>query len=132
LPTSPEPKGTANPTATAHPISQDTLIQQYSAEEPTVWGEAVPGVVHRLPTSDRVVALTLDACDGPAGSGYDAALIETRRLSNPEAVETVALATQAMADVKIHHGSTASRPVARRRWWLVDRFGRANHQRPDP
>lgn len=45
------------------------------------------------------------------------------RLSNPEAVETVALATQAMADVKIHHGSTASRPVARRRWRLVDRLG---------
>jgi DNA invertase Pin-like site-specific DNA recombinase len=45
------------------------------------------------------------------------------RLSNPEAVETVALATQAIAGVKIHHGSTASRPVARRRWQLVDRLG---------
>jgi hypothetical protein len=45
------------------------------------------------------------------------------RLSNPEAVETMALATQAMAGVKIHHGSTASRPVAHRRWRLVDRLG---------
>lgn len=45
------------------------------------------------------------------------------RLSKPEAVETVALATQAMADVKIHHGSTASRPVARRRGRLVDLLG---------
>jgi len=63
----------------AHPISPETLIQRYSGEEPTAWGEAVPGVVQRLPTSDRVVALTLDACGGPAGSGYDAALIETLR-----------------------------------------------------
>ncbi len=45
------------------------------------------------------------------------------RLSNPEAVETVALATQAMTGIKIHHGSTASRPVAHRRWRLVDRLG---------
>ena len=46
---------------------------------PTAWGEAVPGVVRRLPTTDRVVALTLDACGGPTGSGYDAELIENLR-----------------------------------------------------
>jgi peptidoglycan/xylan/chitin deacetylase (PgdA/CDA1 family) len=34
-------------------------------------------VVSRLPTTDRVVALTLDACGGRTGSGYDAELIET-------------------------------------------------------
>jgi peptidoglycan/xylan/chitin deacetylase (PgdA/CDA1 family) len=36
-------------------------------------------VVSRLPTSDRVVALTLDACGGRTGSGYDAELIKTLR-----------------------------------------------------
>jgi peptidoglycan/xylan/chitin deacetylase (PgdA/CDA1 family) len=36
-------------------------------------------VVARLPTSDRVVALTLDACGGRSGSGYDAELIQTLR-----------------------------------------------------
>jgi peptidoglycan/xylan/chitin deacetylase (PgdA/CDA1 family) len=36
-------------------------------------------VISRLPTTDRVVALTLDACGGRAGSGYDAELIETLR-----------------------------------------------------
>jgi peptidoglycan/xylan/chitin deacetylase (PgdA/CDA1 family) len=46
---------------------------------PTAWGEAVPGVVRQLPTTDRVVALTLDACGGPTGSGYDAELIENLR-----------------------------------------------------
>jgi len=39
----------------------------------------VPGVVARLPTSDRVIALTLDACGGRSGSGYDAELIQTLR-----------------------------------------------------
>jgi len=33
----------------------------------------------RLPTTDRVVALTLDACGGPTGTGYDAKLIENLR-----------------------------------------------------
>ena len=33
-------------------------------------------MVRRLPTSDRVVALTLDACGGRTGSGYDVELIE--------------------------------------------------------
>jgi peptidoglycan/xylan/chitin deacetylase (PgdA/CDA1 family) len=33
----------------------------------------------RLPTTNRVVALTLDACGGPRGSGYDGELIENLR-----------------------------------------------------
>jgi len=45
--------------------------------EAAAWGLDVPGVVNRLPTQDRVVALTFDACGGGWGSGYDAALIET-------------------------------------------------------
>ena len=74
-----ESDATAGSSVSADPVPRETLIQRYSGERPTVWGEAVPGVVQRLPTSDRVVALTLDACGGRAGSGYDAALIETLR-----------------------------------------------------
>ena len=59
--------------------SRKALIRRYSGKQPSAWGEAVPGVVSRLPTKDRVVALTLDACGGHAGSGYDAELIETLR-----------------------------------------------------
>ncbi len=58
-------------------ISRKALIRRYSGKKPTAWGEAVPRVVRRLPTTDRVVALTLDACGGRVGSGYDAELIET-------------------------------------------------------
>jgi peptidoglycan/xylan/chitin deacetylase (PgdA/CDA1 family) len=64
------PVGTDLPT-------RKTLIRRYSGKQPTAWGEAVPRVVSRLPTTDRVVALTLDACGGRTGSGYDAELIET-------------------------------------------------------
>ena len=59
--------------------SRKTLIRRYSGKQPTAWGEAVPRVILRLPTTDRVVALTLDACGGQTGSGYDAELIETLR-----------------------------------------------------
>ena len=41
---------------------------------PTEWGEAVTGVGRRL-AGTSAIALTFDACGGPNGSGYDAALI---------------------------------------------------------
>jgi peptidoglycan/xylan/chitin deacetylase (PgdA/CDA1 family) len=62
--------------------SRKTLIRRYSGERPTAWGEHVPRVVVRLPTTDRIVALTLDACGGRTGSGYDAELIKTLRRRN--------------------------------------------------
>ena len=78
------------PTASAEPgipsqsvgnglTSRKAIIRRYSGKHPTAWGEAVPSVVLRLPTTDRVVALTLDACGGRTGSGYDAELIKTLR-----------------------------------------------------
>ena len=60
-------------------ISRKALVRRYSRKQPTAWGEVVPRVVSRLPTSDRVVALTLDACGGRTGSGYDTELIKTLR-----------------------------------------------------
>jgi peptidoglycan/xylan/chitin deacetylase (PgdA/CDA1 family) len=74
-PAAPDPSA-RRPAGTKLP-SRETLIRRYSGTQPTAWGEAVPKVVRRLPTSDRVVALTLDACGGRTGSGYDAELIET-------------------------------------------------------
>jgi peptidoglycan/xylan/chitin deacetylase (PgdA/CDA1 family) len=68
----------SRPVDTGH-ISRKALVRRYSRKQPTAWGEAVPRVVSRLPTTDRVVALTLDACGGRTGSGYDTALIKTLR-----------------------------------------------------
>jgi peptidoglycan/xylan/chitin deacetylase (PgdA/CDA1 family) len=68
----------SRPVDTGH-ISRKALVRRYSRKQPTAWGEAVPRVVSRLPTTDRVVALTLDACGGRTGSGYDTELIKTLR-----------------------------------------------------
>ncbi|MFP5369694.1 MAG: polysaccharide deacetylase family protein [Actinomycetes bacterium] len=87
VPTSPHPSATAAPgtqlsspdpapTGTPSPAREE-IVARYTGVSPAAWGLAVPGVVQVLPTTERVVALTFDACGGPSGSGYDAALIET-------------------------------------------------------
>jgi peptidoglycan/xylan/chitin deacetylase (PgdA/CDA1 family) len=48
-------------------------------EAPSAWGQDIPGVRTRLETDEPVVAVTLDACAGPGGVGYDQALIEFLR-----------------------------------------------------
>ncbi|WP_236939136.1 polysaccharide deacetylase family protein [Evansella clarkii] len=47
--------------------------------EPAQWGEQVTGVKNRMDTEEKVLALTLDACGGPYGSGYDEELIDFLR-----------------------------------------------------
>jgi peptidoglycan/xylan/chitin deacetylase (PgdA/CDA1 family) len=80
VPTAPaKPDSPASRRAVTDLPSRRTLIRRYAGRRPTVWGDTVPRVVLRLPTSERVVALTLDACGGQAGSGYDAELIKTLR-----------------------------------------------------
>lgn len=53
--------------------------QKVSAEfahiKPGNWGEFVKGVDEDIITDKKLLALTFDACGGPHGSGYDAALI---------------------------------------------------------
>ncbi|WP_197022233.1 polysaccharide deacetylase family protein [Candidatus Blastococcus massiliensis] len=72
------------PSAPALPSRQD-VVARYTGVVPRAFGLDVPGVVNRLPTQDRVIALTLDACGGARGSGYDAALIETLRTTETPA-----------------------------------------------
>lgn len=55
---------------------RESLIKQYQGAVPKMWGENIPGVMTRMNTSDKAVALTFDACGGPRGSGYDAKLID--------------------------------------------------------
>ena len=40
------------------------------------FGEFAPGIMTRISSVKKVVALTFDACGGPTGSGFDSALIE--------------------------------------------------------
>src|ERR1039457_2367677 len=48
---------------------------EYSGRIPHEWAETVRGVHTRLKTRENVLALTLDACGGAAGKGFDTALI---------------------------------------------------------
>lgn len=52
------------------------LIKEFSGKKPVQWGESVPGVRTRFATSDKVLALTLDACGSPKGKGVDRQLID--------------------------------------------------------
>ena len=60
-------------------VLEDRLQQTYGDKEPLEWGENVTGVRTRLDTYDRVIALTLDACGGSKGSGYDKKLVSFLR-----------------------------------------------------
>lgn len=42
---------------------------------PLLWGEDIPGVMTHFNTREPVLALTLDACGGKRGSGFDKKLI---------------------------------------------------------
>jgi peptidoglycan/xylan/chitin deacetylase (PgdA/CDA1 family) len=55
------------------------IVAVYKNQKPTDWGERVAGVKTQLDTSEQVIALTFDACGGPRGSRYDAAIIELLR-----------------------------------------------------
>lgn len=65
--------------------TREEVVARYAGVAPAAFGLDVPGVVNRLPTQERVVALTFDACGGAHGSGYDAALIDTLRTTGTPA-----------------------------------------------
>jgi peptidoglycan/xylan/chitin deacetylase (PgdA/CDA1 family) len=60
-------------------LSRAQVVARYKHRKPRSWGFAASGVIRGLPTTDRVIALTLDACGGPGGSGYDKNLIDFLR-----------------------------------------------------
>jgi peptidoglycan/xylan/chitin deacetylase (PgdA/CDA1 family) len=62
--------------APAPSTKKQRLVASYKNERPRDWGETVEGIKTHLDTSDKVVALTFDACGGPKGSKIDTLLIE--------------------------------------------------------
>jgi peptidoglycan/xylan/chitin deacetylase (PgdA/CDA1 family) len=56
--------------------TRERIISTFSGRVPQEWGEKVKGVKTRLNTDQKVLALTLDACGGPKGSGYNVKLID--------------------------------------------------------
>lgn len=53
-----------------------SIITKYENEVPKYFGENVQGVVTRIETSEKIVALTFDACGGKNGLGYDEKLMD--------------------------------------------------------
>lgn len=59
------------------PGSQDVIIKRYQGVPPRQWGEKISGVVYRLDTEEKVIALTFDLCGGSgAANGYDQDLVQ--------------------------------------------------------
>jgi peptidoglycan/xylan/chitin deacetylase (PgdA/CDA1 family) len=57
-------------------IEPISIINHYQGLTPNYWGENAPGVMQRIQTRDKVIALTLDACGGKTDR-YDKVLIDT-------------------------------------------------------
>jgi peptidoglycan/xylan/chitin deacetylase (PgdA/CDA1 family) len=55
------------------------FVKKYSNYRSGRWGEFVKGVCENLKTSEKVIALTFDACGGEKGSGFDKELVEFLR-----------------------------------------------------
>jgi len=69
----------ASPAQAPAPSTKERLTALYGRQAPKEWGERVAGVKTHLDTSEKVIALTFDACGGPRGSRYDATIIEFLR-----------------------------------------------------
>lgn len=66
------------PTTTAPPPPGP---EHYAGRVPQAFGTSLPGIVETVPTTPgrRTIALTFDACGGPAGSAVDQYLIDSLR-----------------------------------------------------
>lgn len=97
------------------------LAREFAHARPGQWGEFVKGVDEDLVTSQKILALTFDACGGPhGGSGYDAELIDyLRRERIP--------ATLCVAGRWIDENPTTFRALARDPLFQIENHG-FNHR----
>lgn len=66
----------SSPKGTTIQETERRVAALYSGRQPLQWGERVAGVRTRLDTSEKVMALTLDACGSARGRGVDARLLD--------------------------------------------------------
>lgn len=85
-PQSPSPYASEEPATEAPETASLEQIEEALGERtPHQWGLAVSGTVTSFAARGNQAVLTLDACGGPGGSGYDAALIDTLRSTSTAA-----------------------------------------------
>lgn len=56
--------------------TREEIGQKYKDIAPALWGEDIDGIISKIPTDEKIIALTFDACGWGQGSGYDEELIE--------------------------------------------------------
>jgi len=52
------------------------VVEKFKNVAEGKFGEFAPGILTKITTSKKIIALSFDACGGPTGSGYDNSLIE--------------------------------------------------------
>lgn len=60
---------------------REHIVKKYSGIKPKIFSQSVPGVKEKIDTVEKIVAVTLDACGGKKGSGYDIELITFLRVN---------------------------------------------------
>lgn len=70
----PTPSGASAAASGLELPTRDAIVARFGSRTPTEWGLEVTGIVTR--TAGPAVALTLDGCGGPTGSGVDAELLD--------------------------------------------------------
>lgn len=69
-----------DPTATPAPVpGRAEILSRYTGQPAGEFGLEVKGIELGMPAKARGAALSFDACGGPGGEGYDAALIKALR-----------------------------------------------------
>jgi peptidoglycan/xylan/chitin deacetylase (PgdA/CDA1 family) len=64
---------------------KSNLIEKLKDIKAESFGEFTPGIMTRISSSKKMVALTFDACGGPTGSGFDSAMINFLKKEKIEA-----------------------------------------------
>ncbi len=71
--------GNENNYSTEYLIKKNLIESHYKGIKPSIFSQWTPGVKRQIDTREKITALTLDACGGKKGSGYDRELIEFLR-----------------------------------------------------
>jgi peptidoglycan/xylan/chitin deacetylase (PgdA/CDA1 family) len=76
----PAPTAAPAPSPPEDPAAQKArIVAEFAGRKPRAWGQSLPGILTRAVTEGSSIALTFDACGGPGGDDYDAALIDHLR-----------------------------------------------------
>ena len=59
----------------SYAVSLNEIKEEFSTQKPTKWSETLSGVKRKIVTDEKKIVLTLDACGGKHGSGYDSKLV---------------------------------------------------------